>query len=45
MEVVLALVAVGVCGSLFSKACRKCNHKEHMTKQDWESYFIAGGDV
>ena len=50
MEVVLAVVCVGVCGSIYTKVCGICHtdrfpDKEHMTKREWKKYFNEGGDI
>ena len=50
MEVVLAVVCVGVCGSIYTKVCGICHtdrfpDKEHMTKGEWKKYFNEGGDI
>ena len=50
MEVVLAVVCVGVCGGIYTKVSGICHidrfpDKEHMTKGEWKKYFNEGGDI
>ena len=50
MEVVLAVVCVGVCGGLYTKMSGICHmdrvpDKEQMTKGEWLKYFNEGGDI
>ena len=55
MEVIIAVVCVGVCGSL--AACRRLvtmkgcgchlsvSNKENMSKDEWTRYFNDGGGI
>ena len=47
MEVVLAVVCVGVWGGIIGKVCHfgYPKNKEWMTREDWKKYFNEGGDI
>ena len=47
MEVVLAVVCVGVCGGIIGKVCHwhPVQGKEWMSKEQWKKYFNEGGDI
>ena len=47
MEVVLAVVCVGVCGGIIGKVCHwhPVQGKEWMSREQWKKYFNEGGDI